>query len=266
MKYSVVIPTFNRPELLKRLLKSIGEQSIPPQEVVILNDGRVLNETESNYSDLLLKATKLTLVQDGKNLGGPARRNQGVKLAGTEFVFIVDDDDYWMSNLSEEFDRYINERVHAPFGMICAWAFRETHLGAQSLMKSPIDPLHAERFYREILKVNFVPSPTVCVVKSAFEEVGGYDEKLVSAQDWDLWVRLAEKFKCHMIPKTLAIHSEHEGERISTSSKRFDGYKAFYRKHVMKYVKLGSPEHLARALFFIATPAKLIPKIKSVVK
>jgi glycosyltransferase involved in cell wall biosynthesis len=89
---SVVVPTFNRPEMLKETLASIDAQSYSPIEILVVNDGGV--DIESTLASLNLKS-HIVLLRHSTNRGLPAARNTGIKAASGEYIAYVDDDDIY---------------------------------------------------------------------------------------------------------------------------------------------------------------------------
>jgi len=95
-KVTVVIPTFNRPEYLERLLNSINQQTFKDFEVIVVDDksdNQVGNEQIiSHYQNKF----PLRYLVNEKRSGAPYSRNRGINLADSELIALVDDDDQWL--------------------------------------------------------------------------------------------------------------------------------------------------------------------------
>lgn len=90
---SVVIPTYQRPELICRAVRSVLEQTGSPLEVIVVVDGdaAATREALTDCAD-----PRLRLVASGRRLGNADARNAGVREARAEWVAFLDDDDVWL--------------------------------------------------------------------------------------------------------------------------------------------------------------------------
>src|SRR3989338_8677774 len=93
VKVSVIIPTHNRPELLKRAVKSVLNQTYKDLEVIVVDDGleKRADETVNSFND-----SRLKYIQHPEEKGGSAARNTGIKNSSGEFIAFLDDDDEWL--------------------------------------------------------------------------------------------------------------------------------------------------------------------------
>lgn len=89
---SVVIPSFNRPEFVRRAVSSVQSQSRPPVEIIVVDDGSNVPLDEKDFADGPVPVTVLRLDQNG---GGGAARNAGIDLASAEWLAFLDSDDVW---------------------------------------------------------------------------------------------------------------------------------------------------------------------------
>ena len=86
---SVIVPTLNRPEMLKKTLKSILNQTHQNFEIVVVNDGG------EDVSEILnqINDKRINYLTHTKNKGAAAARNTGIKNASGQFIAFLDDDD-----------------------------------------------------------------------------------------------------------------------------------------------------------------------------
>ena len=153
---SVVIPTYKRPQGLKRLLKSIISQIIKPEEIIIVDDcsnmdleyEEILNEISPMEIDIKFLANK-------RNMGAPYTRNKGIIEAKNPWIALVDDDDYWLENKLRLQKEIIIK--YPKYDLISSWSYIKSGNNLD-LYKVP------EKFHRNpkrfILETNFIPSPT----------------------------------------------------------------------------------------------------------
>lgn len=186
MRISVIIPTYNRAGLIERAVKSVVDQTVKPQEVIVVDDGSSDNTRE------VVESIQSPLVKYvyRKNGGAGAARNTGVKEAAGDWIAFHDSDDMWRPDKLEKQVKYIKE--HSDAGLV--YSSYEMHLedGTSILMPGKKDDLPLEgNVFVPLLVRNTVGAPTVVVRKELFEKAGGFDESLRSLEDWDFAIRFA---------------------------------------------------------------------------
>lgn len=180
---SVVIPTFNCAATLPDAIASVRSQRSSDLEIIVVDDGsiddtgRVLDE---------LAGPDLRVISQG-NAGPAVARNRGIDAAHGEWVAFLDADDYWLpGKLKAQFDRL--ETTGGDF------AFCGSILVDQSgnlLETRSACPMHS--LASELVWGNQIATPTVIVRKALLTELGRFDETLTIGEDWDLWLRLAQR-------------------------------------------------------------------------
>lgn len=241
MKVSVVIPTFNRPQHLDKLLQSLCQQDFKDFEVIIIDDASSDSNLEviNKYSKLLtLSYTRLEIGR-----GAPHCRNLGISKAQSELIALVDDDDYWAPRkLKLQVERM--DACGPDVGLCYTW----TNVVDEN--ENLLREMYSEKqgnITADILKECFVPSPSVMVRKQALSIIGGFDETLPSCQDWETWIRLSlAGFQFTVVPEAVTYYIKHSGPTIGMSPRAKDGYRMLYKKHfwtLLRYMKI---RHLIR--------------------
>lgn len=217
---SAVITTKNRADLLPRALESVHRQSYSNIEIVVVDDG----STDDTAEVLKEFAAKHAIVQIHNEIsqGACRARNQGIEAASGEFIAGLDDDDQWYP-----------QRVK-----LLLEAYRDDF----SCVTSDVELVYPNRTitwkkeklitYNDLLYSNQVGNQ-VLVKKERLQAVGGFDESLAAAQDYDLWLRLSKAFgPVRNINKPLQkIYMQHGSGQISNTKTQLDGYLSFYEKH-----------------------------------
>ena len=250
MDLTVIIPSYNRKERLTTLLKSVSAQEVFPQKVIIVDDASTSPPDKKSLKAHLPESVELEIIKNTENKGAPACRNQGAQKASTEYITFVDDDDYWkpnyLLNMKSLIEAHPQTDVFYSAGFVRGLDDKETVRYQNSESQTYVD----------LLKENFILSPGVIIRRSLFNKVGGFDLNLPSSQDWDLWVRLAKEGNFKSQPEPATVHVEHAGPRISTSSARHRGYKAFYKKHFKELISADlSVPTKAKALMYVTLPS-----------
>lgn len=206
--FSIIIPTYNRADKVCRALKSVVNQSFTDFEILVMDDGSTDNTSEmvESFSDLRIK------YEWGKNFGGPAvPRNRGLRLAQGKYIAFLDSDDWWMPKKLEESLKFLEQG----FDLVYHDLFLVTKAGQKLFLRKTRSRILQPSIFNDLLKYgNGLFNSSVVVKREKLDEIGGLSEdpNLITAEDFDLWLRLAkvsEKFK--MIPKTLGYYWEGGG-------------------------------------------------------
>ena len=237
---SVVIPTYKRPESLKKLLDSIFAQSERPNEVIIIDDFSNMNkEYNKVISSLPNSDIKIFIYFNEKNMGAPFSRNFGILKAKGDWIALVDDDDIWLRE-KLKCQKELIEKSSINYDFITCNSYIQTNDIKKKITTIPHYFFKNPKKY--ILQSNYIMSPTVLIRKSALINSGLFDEQLPSCQDWDMWVRIILKgYKIISIEKPLTIYKKDNKNSIGLSKNAKKGYKIFLRKHynnILKYTSL----------------------------
>ena len=175
---SVIMPTHNRRELLGRAVDSVLEQTWDSLEIIIVDDASD-DETPDYLKDLSDRYSNLQIVCNEVSKGAAVGRNIAIRQAKGEFITGLDDDDYWRPTRVER----LMEEFEDGFSAVCSYD-RMVMDEREAVWKKPTmitldDLLYYNRVGNQVL-----------TKKEYLEAVGGYDEDLPSAQDYDLWIRL----------------------------------------------------------------------------
>lgn len=221
---TAVVTTHNRPDLLPRALNSVAVQTYPNLELVVVDDGSEedVSAIVENYRDTV---QQFRYVRNNVPQGACAARNKGIEVAKGVFIAGLDDDDQWLQKRVERLMEAHEDK----------YAFVTSDVRLIYKKGSPV--WHKKRVITldDLLYSNYVGNQGL-IKKVRLEAVGGFDEELEAAQDYDLWIRLAEKYgPVKNVQEPLQeIYLEHEGDRISTPQNQLKGYLQFYKKHKAK--------------------------------
>lgn len=258
MKLSVVIPSFNRPHFLERLLKSIAKQTCLPDEVIVVDDHSFnperFNSLIEYYSQHL---PQFRFLRNKTCKGAPYSRNRGIREASGELIALVDDDDEWLSHKLEKQIATFQKNPEN-LGLTYTWT-NAIHLNQVVFKYRPVEN---GRPLANLLLSCFIPSPSVVVRKQAIIEAGLFDECFPSCQDWDMWTRiLAKGYECQVVEEVLTLYHKHEKPSIGTSPKAQIGYSYYRKKHLFLYWEYHKKLFLKYALELFVT-SKCKSKIK----
>lgn len=229
--FSIVIPTYNRAEQLRRALNSIANQTYRDFEVIVCDDGSKDNTEQVVAS--FANQFPITYLWD-KNWGGPARpRNRGIREAKGEWICFLDSDDWWYSKkletVKKDLDAYDADVVYHDLDI---YTLKGKLFWKKVRGKRFKKPVHVA-----LLKNGggLANSSTV-VRKEIINQVGGLSENksLIAAEDYDLWLkisRVTDKF-CY-IPQTLGAYWNGGGNITEVSDRQITRIEYVYNKHEM---------------------------------
>jgi len=200
---SVIIPTYNRAEDLKRALQSVFDQTFTNWEIVVV-DNHSIDNTDSlieSFNDPKIRLFKI------HNEGViAASRNLGLKHALGEYIAFLDSDDWWHPQKLEVSMKYLERGAD----VVCHDLFRVKKSNQKIFLKkvparNPKSPI----FVDLIVNGNALPNSSVVVRKQIMHKIKGFaeDRDLIAAEDYDAWLRVAkisEKFE--KIPQTLGYY------------------------------------------------------------
>ncbi len=216
---SCIIPTYNRAHLLFPAIASIAAQTVteygPPatsnrDEIIIVDDGSTDN-TEQAMQDFIAHQPDANLVHylNQPHRGPAAARNAGIRASHGDIIAFCDSDDRWFPlKLANQLAIF---HAHPNVGLVYAGRQIQdalTHcITRLSIPESKYD-VHA-------LKARCpIAISTVMVPRHVFDVVGLFDESLLFAEDWDLWIRITQQFEVIGTPCVLAKYLRNHGDNL----------------------------------------------------
>jgi len=244
IKVSVIVPTYNRAHTIRRCLDSALGQTIPPYEVIVVDDASTDNTTSVVKS---ISDERLRLITMSSNKGAQAARNVGIKNAKGDYIAFLDSDDEWVP---EKLEWQIKEIVRT--GKPCVihgagWFYKEQENTRKSF---PVRRLNGF-VYKKLLAHPgpFTPGPLypcLFVPKKNLAEMGFLDEKTPAYQEWDVSIALAKQLDFVFIDKPLMIYHIDGGDSISKNRiKEAEGWQYIVEKYRTEILKNVGDKELA---------------------
>jgi len=206
LDYSVAIPARNAASFVASALMSVYQQSCPPHEVVVVDDGSD-DETASIARDAGARVISLP-----ESVGPSASRNIAVSDTSTSIIAFLDADDEWLPDHAALVLAALVARDVA-FAGSDAECFGEGAGVVRTFLpeRNPADLRDA------FVATNPVIQSSVMVRREAFENAGGYDTGLRLSEDYELWTRVAE----HGLYAHVARSTVRRRIHVAQASKRF---------------------------------------------
>jgi glycosyltransferase involved in cell wall biosynthesis len=207
MKVDIIIPTFNRPQLLPKTLESVAAQTYPRWRCWIAEDGET-NETLEVVKPFL-EDDRFTYLP-GTHAGFPAvPRNNAIRQGSADYVAILDDDDLW---LPEKLERQVEFLIsHPNCALLGCNAFDWP--GTGSWKDCPLHykySKHRKIGYKALLQQNPLVHSSAIIKRSALEKAGLYNETLDPpiGEDFELWLRVGALGESWIMPEPFVVYQE----------------------------------------------------------
>ncbi len=229
---SVVLPTYGRPDKLRRALLAVIDQTFTDWELIVVDDNGAGSELQRRTEDVVRHACDpavLHYVVHERNRGGGAARNTGIEHARGTYVAFLDDDDAWDADkLAWQLDRFAASPPSVAL-VYCRSRVVDEVTGSERPWRAR-PPKHG---LRDLLRRNTVGSTgQVLVRRAALLEVGGFDERLPAKQDIDLYVRLALSWDFAFVDRTLHTIYRHTEASIGKDlAGTVRAHEIFHEKH-----------------------------------
>lgn len=256
---SVIIPTFNRANVIGRAIESVLQQTYTEWELLIVDDGSLDNTraiVESFQDD------RIRYIRCEERKGANAARNIGIQNAKGEFIAFQDSDDAWrLDKLEKQMKLFA---VREDLGVVYSRYILHAASGECTLI--PSDQYGKEQLSEKILHTlahrNVVGTPTMVARKECFEECGSFDEAVPRFQDWELCIRLAEKYSFDLVDEPLMDAYEME-QSISKANYTAGVY--IFKKHISFFKKHGTWDNRAIGWINMAIEQKDLEDLRNLI-
>lgn len=232
---SVIIPSYNAGPLLRDAIESVMKQTYGDCEIIVIDDG----STDETPSLIHSYGTRIRSYRQA-NRGASAARNLGIAKARGKYIAFLDSDDVWLPTKLAEQVPLLD--ADPSLGLVYSdWTVISGRVVvAHSFLKGK--PAESGYAFEAIVRCGFILTSGVVVRKTFLDLVGGFDESLVIAQDYDLWLRLCYRWKIALVNKPLFIkRNRHAGlsadlegtavERVALFEKALSMYPDLSARH-----------------------------------
>ena len=246
-RVSVIIPTYNRADLLPRAVNSVLSQTFTDHEIIIVDDCSSDNTQEMIAT---LPDPRINPIRHDQNRGQSATINTGIANARGEYIAFLDDDDEWLPAKLEGQVPILDSSPHS-VGLVYGWMDRIQDSTGRlfPIYRNTIEG----NIFENSLALN-IPGPTIVLLvrTSVAREVGGYDKRLTRYNDADFICRVAQRYEVTVLPEVVAIaHFEHEHEQMGHDTpQNLSAAADFLATHMTRFAAELDERPRARATLF----------------
>jgi len=244
---TVVIPTYNRREIVQEAIQSVLQQTYRDFELIVVDDG-----SSDGTGEVVCKFPSVRYIYQ-KNRGVSAARNRGIGEGRGELIAFLDSDDLWMPQKLAVQVAFMEDH---PEVQICQteeiWMRNGVRVNPRNHHRKPSGDIFARS-----LELCLVSPSAVMVRRGLFERMDGFDEALPACEDYDLWLRVAAEEAVLLLAKPLVIK---RGGHPDQLSRRFWGMDRFRIAALCKLLASGklTPEKQILAIQTLARKCAIL--------
>ncbi|MFA5309347.1 MAG: glycosyltransferase [Dehalococcoidales bacterium] len=226
-RVSVILPTYNRALYVGEAIQSVLDQTYKNFELIVVDDGSTDNTREvvNSYKDPRVRYLYK------ENGGVSSARNTGIKASDRDFIAFLDSDDLWLPENLEVKIKLLD--AHPEAGLVCSDAYfldnkTKANIGrlwGEKRFKYSANPTQAAQHpLKELLyRSCFIMPQATMLRRRVFETIGYLDESLPTSEDWDLFVRIVQRFPIEVIDMPLLKIRRHDDSLSRNQEKVYRG-------------------------------------------
>lgn len=209
---SVVIPAFNAPTTLYETVVSVLSQTLKDFELIVVNSASKANRAKTTELLVAFNDPRIRII-NCEEANASVNRNRGIEAVTSPVIAFLDADDLWLPTKLEQQYRALQDNPD----VAVAYSATECIDEQSNFLRPGPRALWAGDVYGRLLVFNFMVSGSnVMVRREAIAAVGPFDETLPNAQEYDMWLRLAEHYE--FVP----VDELHVRYRVSNQSLSFN--------------------------------------------
>jgi len=213
---SVIIPTYNRIDLIGRALCSVYAQNDLITEVIVVDDG----STDRTVSLVKAKFPKVLVISQ-ERCGVSHARNRGIEAAQGEWLAFLDSDDKWLkSKIRLQIDTIRKDPKTRFVHSDEIWIRHGKRVNPMKKHKK-----QGGYIFKDCLKRCLISPSSTMLHRSIFEEFGEFDENLQLCEDYDFWLRITAILPVSYIPTPLIQKYGGHSDQLSRSQWGIDRYR-----------------------------------------
>ncbi len=192
---SVIIPTYNRKEKVKRALQSVIKQTYKNWEAFVIDDGSTDDSIEILKA---FQAPHIHIIRQEENRGVSFARNLGIQKAQGSLICFLDSDDEWLEQKLEKQIESYKKNLLPIIHTDEIWIRNGVRVNPKKIHKK-----YGGRIFKPSLLLCTMSPSTVMIHKKVFKNIGGFREDFVVCEDYELWLRISCQYNVDFIPEPL---------------------------------------------------------------
>ena len=217
---SVIIPTHNRRAMVREAIDSVLAQTLASFELIVVDDGSS-DGSGGDLAQLAVDRGENIRIEHTENRGPAAARNRGVAMARAPLIAFLDSDDLW---LPEKLERHLEFMRENPG---CAISQTDETWIRNGRRVNP-GMRHRKRagdFFVDSLRTCLVSPSAVLMRKELLDSIGGFDEDMRAAEDYDLWLRIQVEHEIGLLDEPLTTRRGGHPDQLSAATPAIDRFR-----------------------------------------
>jgi len=202
---SVIIPTYKRATLIPRAIGTVRRQTYGNIEILVVDDASPDNTASVVQA---IPDSRIRYIRHENNKGSSATRNTGIRAAKGELIAFIDDDDEWCEDKLEIQVKKIAECDV----VLCMGIAGGRPLRVHRRPNITLDDLRKGSF-----------NPSSLLAKTGVLRDVMFDENLRQGEDWDVFIRIGQRYRIGWIPEPLLLYNRGDHDRITNEKKYLSG-------------------------------------------
>jgi len=215
---SVIIPTFDRCELLRRALDSVLKQTQKPREIIVVDNG-----SKDHTYEMVSSLFSNVIYLKKKKKGVSASRNRGISSAKSNWIALLDSDDVWKpEKLEKQIAFNINNPKYRLIHTNEIWYRNNKFLNQLKKHKKSGGDI-----FKNSLSLCCISPSSTLIKKEIFSDYGYFDESLEVCEDYDMWIRITAKEEVGYLDEPMLIKHGGHSDQLSKKYWGMDRFRIF---------------------------------------
>ena len=213
---SVIIPTYNRRAMMREAIDSVLAQTGAIFELIVVDDG-----SSDGTAEELARIGESIRIERIENRGPAAARNRGVEIARAPLIAFLDSDDLWAPTKLERQLAFMRENPDCEISQCDELWIRNGRRVNPGMRHRK----RAGDFFVESLRTCLISPSAVLIRKELFNSIGGFDEDMAAAEDYDLWLRILVDHEAGLLDEPLVTRRGGHPDQLSATTRAIDRFR-----------------------------------------
>ncbi|NDV01354.1 glycosyltransferase family 2 protein [Pseudoroseicyclus tamaricis] len=215
LRVSLILPTYNRADLIGETLDAILAQTRPIDEILVMVDG-----STDGTEDVLARYGDRISVHVHENMGKAATMNRGLGLATGDLIWICDDDDLLVPTACERLAGVLEAEPQTEFVAGQHKVFHVDPASGEKVFAKYLNwhPGGPGTIFPNMLDDCFILQPALLSRRLCYDRVGGFDTAFIRSQDYEMNLRIARHCRGRLVDEVVYLYRKHEGPRGPSSA------------------------------------------------
>lgn len=207
--WSVMIPTYHCARFLRQTLESVLMQDPGPElmQIEVIDDGSTLDDPRAVVAEI--GRGRISFYRQAQNMGHTKNFETCLKLARGKVIHLLHGDDYVREGFYRKLQNAFESQpeIGAAF---CRQIFMDAAGNWQAF--SPLDQTESGVLINALERIALeqrIMTPSIAVRRDVYERLGGFDNRLICSEDWEMWVRIAAQYPVWYETEPLAVYRMH---------------------------------------------------------